>query len=126
MHDEILQKLWWEKSERALRDAKSNLALGALETAQNRVYYAIFYAVGALARQQKFVTAKHSGLLAWFNRNYIHTKIVDYELAKIYRHAFENRQKCDYEFTYQPTPEKLERDILKAEIFIAEIKKLIS
>lgn len=44
-----------------------------LSTALNRLYYAIFYAVAALAQKFNFITSKHSQLLGWFNREFIKT-----------------------------------------------------
>ncbi len=128
MQDEnkILLGNWLNKSDTALDDTKKNIEINSLETAQNRLYYAIFYAVSALAKSEGFITAKHGQLLGWFNQNYVNTNKIDKNIAKIYRLSFENRQKSDYTFFYIPKKEKLEQDVLEASIFIAEIKKILT
>ena len=54
MQDEnkILLGNWLNKSDTALDDTKKNIEINSLETAQNRLYYAIFYAVSALAKSE--------------------------------------------------------------------------
>lgn len=124
--NKVLIKNWLNKSNIALEDTRKNIEIDSLETAQNRLYYALFYAVSALAKSENFVTTKHGQLLGWFNQSYINTGKVDKNIAKIYRISFENRQKSDYTFFYNPKKEKLERDLLEAAVFINEIKKILA
>ncbi|MGL6227282.1 MAG: HEPN domain-containing protein [Thermoguttaceae bacterium] len=126
MKDDILLKLWLEKSDTALEDTKKNVHINSLETAQNRLYYAIFYAVSALAKLDGFATSKHTQLLGWFNRNYIHSGKIDRGTAEIYREAFDLRQKSDYQLMYVPEKQELVKNIQEAEQFIAVIKSLIA
>lgn len=46
--DKII-KDWLSKADKALKSASNNINSDDLETAQNRVYYSMFYAVKALA-----------------------------------------------------------------------------
>ena len=62
------------KSHDAILSAKSNFENGFYSTCQNRLYYAIFYIVTALAYKNNFVTSKHSQLMGWFNKKYIYEK----------------------------------------------------
>lgn len=125
MEDNTLLQLWLEKSDTALEDTKKNVLMNSLETAQNRLYYALFYAVSALAKLDGFATSKHAQLLGWFNKNYIHSGKIDREIAEIYREAFDDRQKSDYQLTYKPDKEILLKNIQEAEQFIGFIKALI-
>ena len=43
--------------------------------ALNRLYYAMFYAVLALALYENFQTSKHAQLLVWFNKHFVKTVI---------------------------------------------------
>ena len=61
-----------EKSDEAMQTAKLNLDNDLLSSAQNRIYYGIFYAVNALAYKYEFITSKHGQLLSWFNKKFIH------------------------------------------------------
>ncbi|MGL4943485.1 MAG: HEPN domain-containing protein [Thermoguttaceae bacterium] len=125
MLDKEVVDNWLDKSDEALLAAEKNLDI-PLTTAQNRVYYAIFYAVSALAKANNFTTAKHSQLLGWFNKNYVATTIVDRDVAAIYPEMYEFRQKCDYSFTFKPQREVLLQNLDNAQKFVAEIKKLIA
>ncbi len=42
------------------------IQIGKLPTAVNRIYYAIFYCLLALALKYEFETSKHLQLLGWF------------------------------------------------------------
>lgn len=123
--NKVLIKNWLNKSDIALEDAGKNIEIDSLETAQNRLYYAIFYAVSALAKSENFITSKHGQLLGWFNKNYINTGEIDRKLAKIYRISFENRQKSDYTFFYIPQKAKLKSDFFEAINFINKIKTIL-
>jgi len=123
--NKILVKNWLKKSITALKDTKKNIEIKSYETAQNRLYYAIFYAVSALAKSENFITSKHSQLLGWFNVNYIKTNKFDKKIASVYRTSFENRQKSDYTFYYIVNKKELQQDTENAEKFILEIKKIL-
>lgn len=123
--NKTLVKNWLKKSSTALKDASKNIEIKSYETAQNRLYYAIFYAVSALAKSENFITSKHTQLLGWFNLHYIKTNKIDKNTASIYRTSFENRQKSDYTFYYVINKKELQQDIEKAKIFVSEIKKIL-
>ena len=96
------------------------------ETCQNRLYYAIFYIVSALAYKNNFVTSKHSQLMGWFNKKYIYEdKIFDSKMLAIYKDAFESRQKSDYDITYLPDKNEIFVFITDVKYFIDEIKKYL-
>jgi uncharacterized protein (UPF0332 family) len=44
---------------------------GKLAVAVNRIYYGMFYALGALALKHRFETSKHAQLIGWFNKNFV-------------------------------------------------------
>ena len=115
-----------EKSDEAMQTAKLNLDNDLLSSAQNRIYYGIFYAVNALAYKYGFITSKHGQLLSWFNKKFIHEdKVFDKELFKIYKYNFDNRQKSDYDFIYQPVKEDVELSYQDGMYFIDVIKKYL-
>lgn len=62
----------------------------------NRAYYAMFYAVLALTVVKEFSTSKHSGVLAFFDREYIKQGIFPKQFSKRLHLAFERRQTQDY------------------------------
>lgn len=56
----ILINSWLNKSSEALNDLKKSIDNNMLTTAQNRLYYSIFYAVVALGYCEGFITSKHT------------------------------------------------------------------
>lgn len=112
-----------QKSERALQDAQSDFDEESLDSALNRLYYAIFYIVAALGYKYDFVTSKHATLMGWFNKKFVHEdKIFDMELYIIYRNAFEFRNQSDYDFTFHPNEDIVEDLLKQAEKFIDRVK----
>lgn len=125
-HKDILIKIAFEKAEEAVDSAESSIKDGFLSTAQNRIYYAIFYSVLALGYFYDFTSSKHSPYLSWFNKKFVYTeKIFDEKLFKIYKEAYENRKKSDYEFTWKPVKEDVINDLNDAKFFISEVRKHI-
>jgi len=77
-----------QKSKETIEEAEVLLKNKKLRAVLNRIYYAIFYIVTALALKNDFSTSKHSQLLGWFNKNFIYTNKIDTKLYKIYSKAF--------------------------------------
>ena len=126
-HKDILIKQAFEKSDEAIKSAESSIDNGFLSTAQNRLYYAVFYSVIALGYFYDFISSKHAQYLSWFNKKFVYNeKIFDEKLYKIYKEVFENRQKCDYEFTWKPVLEDLIKDLNDSKLFINLLKKHIN
>jgi uncharacterized protein len=122
---EMLVKVWLDNSDQSLKATRDNIDNNNLETAQNRLYYAIFYSVSALSKSKDFVTSKHSQLAGWFNREFVKTNIICKEIAQIYFDAYEFRRNADYTISYTPDREKIELMLEEAKIFIEAIKKIV-
>ncbi len=69
-------------------------------TAINRMYYACFYAVGALLMKRGLSAQKHSGVRYLFGQNFVKTNLFDKNLAKHFTDLFEKRNKGDYNNFY--------------------------
>ena len=65
-------------------------------TAISRMYYACFYAIGALLVKNGISTSSHAGLRQRFGQEFVKTGKVDKELAKHFSELFDKRQKGDY------------------------------
>ena len=86
-----------ERCDETIEDARIAIDNNRLHNAENRIYYAIFYVVSALAIKYDFSTSKHWNLLAWFNKNFVKTNIIDKKYSATYKNAFERRQEGDYD-----------------------------
>lgn len=64
-------------------------------TAMNRMYYACFYAVGALLVKNGITASSHSGVRQMLSQNFVQTVKIDKELAKLYIELYDKRQKSD-------------------------------
>jgi len=62
----------------------------------NRLYYACFYMVSALAIQNEFESLTHSRLKTLFALHFIKTGKVSLEFGKLFSDLFDWRQKGDY------------------------------
>jgi len=79
-----------------LREVEKLLEQNMLLLAMNRIYYAGFYIVNALALLDNFSTSKHKQLIGYFNREYIKTGKISSELGRILGETYEKRSESDY------------------------------
>jgi len=114
-----------KRAKETVDDARIALENNRLHNAENRIYYAIFYIISALALKNDFSTSKHSQLLSWFNRNYVKTGKVEKELGKIYKNQFENRLEGDYDDFVELNKEDVEKDFENMMKFITTIEQLL-
>ena len=123
---EILIKVNLEKSDEAIKAAQMMLADKMLSSALNRIYYACFYTVTALAEKHDFKTSKHAGLLQWFNKKFVfQDKIFSKDLFKVYEATFKFRQKGDYDTLFVPSEEDTLELLENAKIFIKTVREKI-
>jgi len=85
-----------EQSEETLSDVQLFIENGRFRSAVNRIYCGIFYSLLALGLANQFETSKHSKLIGWFNKNFVHKGIIDSKYGKILNKAFNRRTKGDY------------------------------
>ncbi len=95
-------------------------------TAINRMYYAAFYAVGALLVQNGIETSSHSGTRQKFGQEFVKTGLVDSRLAKHYADLFEKRHKGDYNDFHDYDEETVLRLLPLTKEFIEQISLLIN
>jgi uncharacterized protein (UPF0332 family) len=94
-------------------------------TAINRMYYACFYAVGALLVKHGVETSSHSGSRQKFGQLFIHTGFISKDLGKHYSELFEKRQKGDYNDFFDVDEETVLRLYQPSVDFVKEIEKQI-
>lgn len=66
-----------------LEAAKENLKIGQYKTALNRSYYAVFHAMRAANILRGFDSSKHSGVIAFFTKEFLKTEYMDRKLSFI-------------------------------------------
>ena len=101
--------------------AKSALWRGCV----NCLYYACFYAVSALLLRRGLSSAKHSGVLALFNREYGRTGVVSQDSLSLYRKLFTVRQRGDYEDLFQFSEDDVWVWLERSKAFVGEVADLL-
>jgi uncharacterized protein (UPF0332 family) len=91
----------------------------------SRMYYACFYAVGALLIKHGIEVSTHAGFRQIFGKNFVKEGKFDSKLAKHYTELFEKRNKGDYNdfFDYDEETTKSLFPITKE--FVQTIEELL-
>ena len=113
-------------AEQALADARLLLERRSLRGATNRVYYSMFHAVSALAFFCGRTYSKHSGLIAFFQKEFAKPNLIERKHGRALQKAFEDRSEADYEDFIRLTDEQVDLRIHEAEEFLAAIKEYIN
>lgn len=113
------------KANETIDEAVLMLSHGYLNTAVSRLYYACFYAVSALLLTEGSSAPKHSGVMALFNRNWIHTGRVPVDMGRFYRLLFDSRQKGDYEDMVSFEHDRVVAWLSSAKDFVSHIAQTI-
>lgn len=114
-----------EKAAEFLADAEKTLELEMYDTAANRSYYAIFHAVRALFALDGKDFKKHSGVIAYFQMDYIKTGIFDKRMSDIIKSAFSLRTDSDYEDFFIISHEEVRRQVAEAAEFYENISEYL-
>ncbi|GAB1454275.1 HEPN domain-containing protein [Draconibacterium sp.] len=107
------------QADEAADSAELLLANYKTAAAINRIYYAVFYCVMALALKSGFNTSKHLQLIGWFNKTYIRTGLIDQEFGRILKDCYEYRKKADYDSF-------VEFERIDVNLLLNEMKKFLS
>ncbi len=70
---------------------------GYWNSALNRLYYAVFYAVNALLVLNNIKTKSHTAVKSQFSWHFVKTGEIDKKHGKLFAQLFDLRQKGDYE-----------------------------
>lgn len=81
---------------------------GFWNSAVNRLYYAVFYAVNALLVQNDIHASSHSGTRSQFSVHFIKTGKLDKKFGKLLTELYDWRQKGDYENIFDYNPESVQ------------------
>lgn len=114
-----------KQAEETLADAEKMLQ-NALSPRSiiNRAYYSIFYAILALFLHGDInpKTSKHSGVIAIFDRDLVHTGKIEKHYSKILHKMFAARQQVDYKELVETPVEEAEECVRLAKEFLHYVK----
>lgn len=117
-----LSKYRYEQAKQCIKSANVLVAAEDYKGAVNRSYYAIFHAMRSVPALENKDFSKHSGVAAYFRKEYIKTGIFDIELSDIISSAFDVRSNSDYDDFYVISKEEVEEQIANAMKFCDEVK----
>lgn len=89
----------------------------------NRAYYSMFYALLALFIDKgvNLKTSKHSGVISFFDKEFVHTGKIDKYYSKILHRMFNMRQEGDYKELVEITPDDAIQSVEYAKMFLDAI-----
>ncbi len=96
-----------DEANEALSDAELLLDAGRYRSAANRLYYAAFYVAVAALLSRNLEFSRHSGVIAFFDKEFIHTGIFPKEYSRTLHRAFNERQQDDYMPFVELDPDEL-------------------
>ena len=106
-------------------EAEWALENGHLNLAENRIYYAMFYMLRALALKHGFRTSKHAQQVGWFNKEFVRTGKVDVRIGRTMQTAFDKRQEGDYDDFIVFEKEEVQTDLENMKAFLDAIGALL-
>lgn len=123
---EFLAKYRMEKAKEALNTAKILFRdIKDYTAANNRAYYAIFYAIRAVLALEEKDFKRHKDVIAYFNQNYIKTEIFSRKLGSKISQAQKVREDNDYDDDYKISIEETEIQVKTAEEVVSLIEEYI-
>lgn len=115
-----------ERAEETLLEVDSHLSNGFWNTAINRMYYACFYAVGALLVKNNVEVSSHAGVRQQFGQLFVKPGIIDRNLGKHFTELFEKRNRGDYNDFIDYNENEARELLPKTVELIERIKNLIN
>ncbi|WP_304975547.1 HEPN domain-containing protein [uncultured Acetatifactor sp.] len=109
-----------------LSASEGNLKIGQYKTSLNRSYYAVFHAMRSANALKNFDSSKHSGVIAYFTKEYLKTEILDRSLAVIIKESSLCREKSDYDDFYVASRAEAEEQLKNAEHFVQQVEEYVS
>ncbi|MCI9127809.1 MAG: HEPN domain-containing protein [Eubacterium sp.] len=114
-----------DNAKEKLESAKLLLDGGKYRDSIGRSYYAIFTAVRAVLANDKVDFSKHSGVIAYFQKEYIKTGKFDVKYSRYLQTAFQIRNSCDYDDFFITSKQDAEEQYSRAMEFYEEIHKYL-
>ncbi len=111
-----------KQADDAVLEARLLQNAGHLRGAINRAYYAMFYALQVLIVKNRVKVSKHSGVISYFDREFIKSGKIHRDFSKWLHRIFDLRQDADYGDMFEPTEVQTEQAVIHASKFVLEIQ----
>lgn len=114
-----------EKAKSDLYSSEILFNTNQLVASINRSYYAIFHAARALCAFKNFNTKTHSGVISFFNKEFVKTGEMDISMSKFISSTERIRIQNDYDDFYVVSNQQAKQQIDNAKLFINTIENYI-
>ena len=116
-----------EKAKETLETAQEILKIGKdYISANNRAYYAIFYAIRAVLALEQKDFKRHKDVIAYFNKEYVNKDIFSKKIGRKIAQAQKTREDSDYDDEYEPSYEQTSMQVETAKELINLVEKYIN
>lgn len=115
-----------QEAKDSLTVAKKCLEDDFYKDAINRSYYAAFYAVKGVLSLGTVDFKRHKDVIAYFNKEYVATKIFSREVGRRLATLKQLREKSDYDDFYIASKEKAEEQVETASMVISAVKSYLN
>ena len=113
-----------QKADETLYEAKSIAKKQFLRAAMNSIYYACYYAATAILLKEDIKPKTHKGVREMLGLHFVKTGKITFESGRFYSDAFDSRHSSDYEDFFVLNEKTITEFLLRAELFIDEIKAI--
>ena len=110
-----------DQAQETLKEAEALFEQDFWRGTINRSYYAMFYAVLALAASRGVAISKHTHAIAFLDKEFIKKGIFPKELSRALHIGFDERQTSDYGEIWEIDPTEAEQTLSDARSFIKTI-----
>ena len=120
-----LSKYRFSRAKENLESAKQLFEAKLFNDSVGRSYYAIFSAIRAILALDGVDFKKHSGVISYFQKEYLKTKIFDQKYSDYVRSAFDSRSEADYRDFVKVSNEDALNQLNRAKEMLEVIKKYL-
>ena len=128
MNDVILKELFEHRLEQAKEELEAGKVLyksNLFKSANSILYNSIFHSIKAVLALEPIDFKRHKDVIAYFNKNYIHTEIFPKNMGRRISDASRIREDSDYDDEFIVRPEDTFAQIETAEELIKLTEKYI-
>lgn len=129
MNNKISLKLSLHRLEQAKEDLEAGKLLydkKLYKSANSRTYYSIFHSIRSILALEPIDFKRHKDVIAYFNKNYIHTEIFPKSIGRKVSIASKLREDSDYDDEFIVNPEDTINQIETAEELIHLVEEYIN
>lgn len=114
-----------DRAKEMIKDAKQLAEAGSYKSGNNRAYYAIFHAMRAVLALEGIDFKRHSGVIQYFQKEYIKPGKFEKSYSDIIMAASEIRNASDYDDFFLASKEETSKQINDAESFISVVENYL-